>query len=64
MVQDFDGGNLHLTNLVHLDFRVETDTLTHAFFADGSADKIGLDIITYKCICYNGSSNSTGAIAV
>ena len=39
---DFDGGSFtFIDSGAALDFRVETDTLTHAFFADGSADKIG-----------------------
>ena len=39
---DFDGGSFTFNDSgAALDFRVETDTLTHAFFADGSADKIG-----------------------
>jgi hypothetical protein len=39
---DFDGGSFTFNDSgAALDFRIETDTLTHAFFADGSADKIG-----------------------
>tara|TARA_R100000008_G_scaffold67164_1_gene44231 strand:+ start:507 stop:1508 length:1002 start_codon:yes stop_codon:yes gene_type:complete len=40
---DFDGGGFTF-NESHaaVDFRIETDGLTHAFFADGSADKIGI----------------------
>ena len=39
---DFDGGSFTFNDSsASLDFRIETNTLTHAFFADGSADKIG-----------------------
>ena len=39
---DFDGGGFTFNDShAAVDFRIETDTLTHAFFADGSADKIG-----------------------
>ena len=39
---DFDGGGFTFNDSgASLDFRIETDTLTHAVFVDGSADKIG-----------------------
>ena len=39
---DFDGGSFTFNDSsASLDFRIETNTLTHAFFSDGSADKIG-----------------------
>ena len=39
---DFDGGGFTFNESgAALDFRIETDTLTHAVFVDGSADKIG-----------------------
>jgi len=40
---DLDGGNFTFNESgASLDFRAETNTLTHAFFIDGSADKIGM----------------------
>ena len=39
---DFDGGGFTFNDShAAVDFRAETDTLTHAFFIDGSADKVG-----------------------
>ena len=39
---DFDGGGFTFNDShAAVDFRIETDTLTHAVFVDGSADKIG-----------------------
>ena len=39
---DFDGGGFTFNDShAAVDFRVETDTKDHAFFVDGSADKIG-----------------------
>ena len=39
---DFDGGGFVFNESgAAVDFRAETDTLTHAMFIDGSADKIG-----------------------
>jgi hypothetical protein len=39
---DFDGGGFTFNeSSASVDFRIETNTLTHAFFSDGSADKIG-----------------------
>ena len=47
-----------------VDFRAETDTLTHAFFIDGSADKIGFgtDSPADASVEIN-QANSSGAIA-
>tara|TARA_R100000426_G_scaffold64410_1_gene44925 strand:- start:546 stop:1547 length:1002 start_codon:yes stop_codon:yes gene_type:complete len=40
---DFDGGGFTFNESgASVDFRAETNTLTHAFFIDGSADKIGM----------------------
>ena len=40
---DLDGGNFTFNESgASVDFRAETNTLTHAFFIDGSADKIGM----------------------
>ena len=40
---DSDGGNFTFNESgASVDFRAETNTLTHAFFIDGSADKIGM----------------------
>jgi hypothetical protein len=39
---DFDGGGFTFNDSgASVDFRAETNTLAHAFFIDGSADKIG-----------------------
>ena len=39
---DFDGGSFTFNDShAAVDFRIETDTKTHAVFVDGSADKIG-----------------------
>jgi hypothetical protein len=39
---DFDGGGFTFNDShAAVDFRIETDTKDHAFFVDGSADKIG-----------------------
>jgi hypothetical protein len=39
---DFDGGGFTFNDSgASVDFRAETNTLTHAMFIDGSADKIG-----------------------
>ena len=50
---------------IHLfDFRIETDTLTHAFFADGSADKIGFGTSSpTSAFVTIDQASSTGAIA-
>jgi hypothetical protein len=62
---DFDGGGFTFNDSgASLDFRIETDTLTHAFFADGSADKIGFGTSspTSGFVTIDQAS-STGAIA-
>ena len=62
---DFDGGGF-VFNESHaaVDFRIETDTLTHAFFADGSADKIGFGTSTPADASVEiNQANSSGAIA-
>ena len=62
---DFDGGGFTFNEYgAALDFRIETDTLTHAFFADGSADKIafGTSSPTSALVTVN-QANTSGAIA-
>ena len=62
---DFDGGGF-VFNESHaaVDFRIETDTLTHAFFADGSADKIGFGTSSPADASVEiNQANSSGAIA-
>ena len=62
---DFDGGGFTFNDSgAALDFRIETDTLTHAFFADGSADKIafGTSSPTSALVTIN-QANTSGAIA-
>ena len=63
---DFDGGGFTFNESgAALDFRVETDTLTHAFFADGSADKIGFGTSSpTSAFVTIDQASSTGAIAV
>jgi hypothetical protein len=62
---DFDGGGFTFNESgAALDFRVETDTLTHAFFADGSADKIGFGTNSpANALVEINQPSSTGAIA-
>ena len=63
---DFDGGGFTFNDSgAALDFRIETDTLTHAVFIDGSADKIGFGTSapTSGFVTIDQAS-STGAIAV
>ena len=62
---DFDGGGFTFNESgAALDFRVETDTLTHAFFADGSADKIGFGTSSpTSAFVTIDQASSTGAIA-
>ena len=63
---DFDGGGFTFNDSgAAVDFRVETDTLTHAMFIDGSADKIGFGTSapTSGFVTVDQAS-STGAIAV
>ena len=62
---DFDGGGFTFNDShAAVDFRIETDTLTHAFFADGSADKIGIgtDSPTSALVTVS-QANTSGAIA-
>ena len=62
---DFDGGSFTFNeSSASLDFRIETNTLTHAFFADGSADKIGFGTSspTSALVTIN-QANSSGAVA-
>jgi len=63
---DFDGGGFTFNDShAAVDFRIETDTLTHAVFVDGSADKIGFGTSapTSGFVSIDQAS-STGAIAV
>jgi len=63
---DFDGGGFTFNDSgASVDFRAETNTLTHALFIDGSADKIGLGTSgpTSAFVTIDQAS-STGAIAV
>ena len=58
---DFDSGGLTFNDSgASVDFRIETDTLTHAFFADGSADKIafGTSSPTSALVTINQASTS------
>ena len=62
---DFDGGGFTFNESgASVDFRAETNTLTHAFFVDGSADKIGFGTSspTSGFVTIDQAS-STGAIA-
>ena len=63
---DFDGGGFTFNDSgAALDFRLETDTLTHAFFADGSADKIGFGTSSpTSAFVTIDQASSTGAVAV
>ena len=63
---DFDGGGFTFNDShAAVDFRIETDTLTHAVFVDGSADKIGFgtSVPTSGFVSIDQAS-STGGIAV
>ena len=63
---DFDGGGFTFNDShAAVDFRIETDTLTHAVFVDGSADKIGFGTSapTSGFVSIDQAS-STGGIAV
>ena len=63
---DFDGGGFTFNDSgASVDFRAETNTLTHAMFIDGSADKIGFGTSapTSGFVTMDQAS-STGAIAV
>ena len=58
----FDGGGFTFNDSgASVDFRAETNTLTHALFIDGSADKM-VGTSPTSSFCYYRSSNSTGAI--
>ncbi len=62
---DFDGGGFTFNDSgASVDFRAETNTLTHAVFVDGSADKIGFGTSspTSGFVTIDQAS-STGAIA-
>ena len=63
---DFDGGGFTFNESGgSLDFRAETNTLTHAFFIDGSADKIGFGTSAPTSGFVNiDQASATGAIAV
>ena len=59
---DFDGGGFTFNDShAAVDFRIETDTLTHAFFADGSADKIGFGTSSPTSALVTISQASTSA---
>ena len=63
---DFDGGGFTFNESgASVDFRAETNTLDHAFFIDGSADKIGFgtNSPTSGFVTMDQAS-STGAISV
>jgi hypothetical protein len=62
---DFDGGGFTFNDSgASVDFRAETNTLTHALFVDGSADKIGIgtDSPTSALVTIS-QANTSGAIA-
>jgi len=63
---DFDGGGFVFNQSgASVDFRAETNTLTHAFFIDGSADKIGFGTATPTSgFVTIDQASSTGALAV
>ena len=63
---DFDGGGFTFNDShAAVDFRIETDTLTHAVFVDGPADKIGFGTSAPTSGLVNiDQASSTGAIAV
>ena len=63
---DLDGGGFTFNESgASVDFRIETDALTHAFFADGSADKIGFGTSSpTSAFVTIDQASSTGAIAV
>ena len=62
---DVDGGGFVFNeSSASVDFRAETNTLTHAFFIDGSADKIGFGTSTPANASVEiNQANSSGAIA-
>ena len=61
-----DGGGFTFNDSgASVDFRAETNTLTHAMFIDGSADKIGFGTSAPTSGFVNiDQASSTGAIAV
>ena len=63
---DFDGGGFTFNDSgASVDFRAETNTLTHAMFIDGSADKIGFGTSgPTSAFVTMDQASSTGAIAV
>ena len=63
---DFDGGSFTFNDSsASLDFRIETNTLTHAFFSDGSADKIGFGTSSpTSAFVTIDQANASGAVAV
>ena len=62
---DFDGGGFTFNDSgASVDFRAETNTLTHAVFVDGSADKIGFGTSSpTSAFVTIDQASSTGAIA-
>jgi hypothetical protein len=62
---DFDGGGFTFNDSgASVDFRAETNTLDHAFFIDGSADKIGFGTNSpANALVEINQDNSSGAIA-
>ena len=62
----FDGGSFTFNDSsASLDFRIETNTLTHAFFSDGSADKIGFGTSSpTSAFVTIDQANASGAVAV
>ena len=62
---DIDGGNFVFNQAgASVDFTAETNTLTHAFFIDGSADKIGFGTSApTSALVTVSQANSSGAIA-
>jgi hypothetical protein len=62
---DFDGGGFTFNDSgASVDFRAETNTITHAFFIDGSADKIGFGTNSpANALVEINQDNSSGAIA-
>ena len=62
---DIDGGNFVFNQAgASVDFTAETNTLTHAFFIDGSADKVGFGTNSpANALVEINQANSSGAIA-
>jgi hypothetical protein len=63
---DIDGGSFVFNQAgASVDFTIETNTLTHAMFVDGSADKIGFGMSApTSAFVTIDQASSTGAIAV